>query len=127
MYPSDTSKMSSGELVTMMADNSEKMIKLNAIHGEFMRDHAALKNEINSYLPLRAHGKIFASIMCLQNRQNVWDVIELEMEFLQSDSGQTHLVIRRIAILRVEGSIKSTAESSNNVEKNRVTVNSSIY
>ncbi|PLW91081.1 MAG: conjugal transfer protein TraG, partial [Mucilaginibacter sp.] len=90
--------LSSGEFVGMVADNPEEKIELKAFHSEIVNDHAALKQEIDGYLPLPEVRKVSAGIIernYLQIKQDVRDIIETEMERLLSDPGLSHLVIKK--------------------------------
>ncbi|OOQ58385.1 conjugal transfer protein MobC [Mucilaginibacter pedocola] len=94
------SALSSGEFVGMVADNPDCKIELKAFHSEIVNDHAALKKEIDGYVPLPEVRKINAAIVernYLQIRQDIRDIIELEMERLLNDPELSHLVIRKTA------------------------------
>ncbi|MFB9844099.1 conjugal transfer protein MobC [Mucilaginibacter ginsenosidivorans] len=92
------SALSSGEFVGMVADNPDCKIELKAFHCEIVNDHAALKKEIDGYVPLPEVRKISPAIVernYLQIRQDIRDMIELEMERLLSDPALVHLVIKK--------------------------------
>ncbi|MEO3404897.1 conjugal transfer protein MobC [Mucilaginibacter sp. CAU 1740] len=92
------SALSSGEFVGMVADNPDCKVELKAFHGEIVNDHAGLKKEIESYLSLPDVRKISSAIVernYLQIKQDIKDIIELEMERLLSDPGLAHLVINK--------------------------------
>ncbi|RKR82154.1 type IV secretory system conjugative DNA transfer VirD4/TraG family protein [Mucilaginibacter gracilis] len=96
--PSRISALSSGEFVGMVADNPDCKIELKAFHCEIVNDHAALKKEIDGYVALPEVRKISAAIVernYLQIKQDIRDIIELEMERLLSDPALAHLVIRK--------------------------------
>jgi hypothetical protein len=96
--PSRISALSSGEFVGMVADNPDCKIELKAFHCEIVNDHAALKKEIDDYVPLPEVRKINGAIVernYLQIKQDILDIIELEMERLLSDPGLMHLVIKK--------------------------------
>ena len=96
--PSRISALSSGEFVGMVADNPDYKIELKAFHCEIINDHAALKKEIDSYVPLPEVRKINGAIVernYLQIKQDIRDIIELEMERLLSDPALAHLVIKK--------------------------------
>jgi hypothetical protein len=96
--PSRISALSSGEFVGMVADNPDCKIELKAFHCEIVNDHAALKKEIDDYVPLPEVRKISGAIVernYLQIKQDIRDIIELEMERLLSDPALAHLVIRK--------------------------------
>jgi hypothetical protein len=96
--PSRISALSSGEFVGMVADNPDCKIELKAFHCEIVNDHAALKKEIDAYLPLPEVRKISSAIVernYLQIKQDIRDIIELEMERLLSDPALSHLVIKK--------------------------------
>jgi type IV secretory pathway TraG/TraD family ATPase VirD4 len=50
--PSKISSLSSGEFVGMVADNPDQKIDLKIFHAEIQNDHAALKKEMDEYVPL---------------------------------------------------------------------------
>jgi len=96
--PSRISALSSGEFVGMVADNPDCKIELKAFNCEIVNDHAALKKEIDSYVQLPEVRKINGAIVernYLQIKQDISDIIELEMEKLLSDPALSHLVIRK--------------------------------
>jgi len=96
--PSRISALSSGEFVGMVADNPDCKIELKAFHCEIVNDHAALKKEIDTYVPLPEVRKINGAIVernYLQIKQDIRDIIELEMERLLSDPALSHLVIKK--------------------------------
>jgi hypothetical protein len=96
--PSRISALSSGEFVGMVADNPDCKIELKAFHCEIVNDHAALKKEIDAYVPLPEVRKINGAIVernYLQIKQDIRDIIDLEMERLLSDPALAHLVIRK--------------------------------
>jgi len=96
--PSRISALSSGEFVGMVADNPDCKIELKAFHCEIVNDHAALKNEVDGYMPLPEIRKISGAIVernYLQVKQDIRDIIELEMERLLSDPALSHLVIKK--------------------------------
>ena len=98
MPPSRISALSSGEFVGMVADNPDCKIELKAFHCEIVNDHAALKKEIDTYVPLPEVRKINGAIVernYLQIKQDIRDIIELEMERLLSDPALSHLVIKK--------------------------------
>jgi len=82
----------------MVADNPDCKIELKAFHCEIVNDHAALKKEIDTYVPLPEVRKINGAIVernYLQIKQDIRDIIELEMERLLSDPALSHLVIKK--------------------------------
>src|SRR3569833_649611 len=92
------SSLSSGEFVGLVADNPDCKIGLKAFHGEIVNDHDALKKEIAGYQPLPEVRKISGAIVernYLQIRQDIRDIIELEMERLLSDPALAHLVVKK--------------------------------
>jgi hypothetical protein len=96
--PSRISALSSGEFVGMVADNPDCKIELKAFHCEIVNDHAALKKEIDAYVSLPQVRKINGAIVernYLQIKQDIRDIIELEMERLLSDPALAHLVIKK--------------------------------
>lgn len=96
--PSRISALSSGEFVGMVADNPDCKIELKAFHCEIVNDHVALKKETDGYVPLPEVRKINGAIVernYLQIKQDIRDIIELEMERLLSDPALSHLVIKK--------------------------------
>lgn len=96
--PSRISALSSGEFVGMVADNPDCKIELKAFHCEIVNDHAGLKKEIDGYVSLPEVRKISPAIVernYLQIKQDIRDIIELEMETLLCDPALAHLVIKK--------------------------------
>lgn len=96
--PSRISALSSGEFVGMVADNPEEKIELKAFHCEIINDHEELKKEIDDYLKLPVVRQINSGIVqrnYLQIKQDVQEIVQLEMERLLSDPGLMHLVIKK--------------------------------
>lgn len=92
------SALSSGEFVGVVADNPDCKIELKAFHCEIVNDHAALKKEIDGYVLLPEVRKINNAIVernYLQIRQDIRDIIDLEMERLLSDPALAHLIIKK--------------------------------
>ena len=92
------SALSSGEFVGLVADNPDCKIELKAFHGEIVNDHTALKAEIDAYQPLPEVRKISPAIVernYLEIKQDIRDIIELEMERLLSDPALAHLIIKK--------------------------------
>jgi len=93
------SALSSGEFVGMVADNPDCKIELKAFHGEIINDHDALKKEIGGYVPLPEVRKITPAIVernYLQVKQDIRDIIDMEIERLLSDPTLAHLIIRKV-------------------------------
>ena len=96
--PSRISALSSGEFVGLVADNPDCKIELKAFHGEIVNDHSALKKEIDCYQQLPDVRKITLAIIernYMQIKQDIRDIIELEMERLLSDPALAHLIIKK--------------------------------
>jgi hypothetical protein len=96
--PSRISALSSGEFVGMVADNPDSKIELKAFHCEIVNDHAALKKELDGYVPLPEVRKITGAIVernYLQIKQDIRDIMELEMERLLTDPALSHLIIKK--------------------------------
>jgi hypothetical protein len=96
--PSRISALSSGEFVGMVADNPDEKIELKAFHCEIINDHEALKKEIDGYQELPVVRQINSGIVqrnYLQIKQDVQEIIQLEMERLLSDPALMHLVIKK--------------------------------
>jgi hypothetical protein len=96
--PSRISSLSSGEFVGIVADNPDCKIELKTFHCEIVNDHAALKKEIDSYVQLPEVRKINGAIVernYLQIKQDIQDIIELEIERLLSDPALSYMVIKK--------------------------------
>ncbi|MDO3641351.1 conjugal transfer protein MobC [Mucilaginibacter sp. L3T2-6] len=92
------SALSSGEFVGMVADNPDEKIELKAFHCEIINDHEGLKNEIAGYVELPVVRRIHSAIVqrnYLQIKQDIQELIQLEMERLLSDPALSHLIIKK--------------------------------
>ena len=84
----------------MVADNPDCKIELKAFYCEILNDHAALKKEIDGYMALPEVRKISPAIVernYLQIKQDIRDIIELEMERLLSDPELAHLLLKKLS------------------------------
>ncbi|MDB5248024.1 MAG: conjugal transfer protein TraG, partial [Segetibacter sp.] len=91
--PSKISALSSGEFVGMVADDPTEKIELKAFHCQVLNDHEALKNEQDKYkeIPIvRKLDNAIAQKNYLQIKQDVQDIIDLEMERVLGDPGLEH-------------------------------------
>jgi len=96
--PSRISSLSSGEFVGMVADYPDCKIELKAFHCEIINDHEALKKEIAGYEELPVVRNISNAIVqrnYTQIKQDVQDIIQVEMERLLNDPASMHLVIKK--------------------------------
>ena len=92
------SSLSSGEFVGMVADNPDCKIDLKAFHCEIINDHCALKKEMHDYREIPMVRKLDNAIVqrnYLEIKQDVQQIIQLEMERLLSDPGLMHLIIKK--------------------------------
>jgi hypothetical protein len=90
--------LSSGEFVGMVADNPDEKIELKAFHCEIINNHEALKKEVDSYQEPPVVRQINNAIVqrnYLQIKQDIQEIIQLEMERLLSDPAMVHLVIKK--------------------------------
>jgi hypothetical protein len=96
--PSRISALSSGEFVGMVSDNPDEKIELKAFHCEIINDHEALNKEIADYREIPEVRPISNAIVqrnYLQIKQDIQELIQLEMERLLSDPALSHLVIKK--------------------------------
>lgn len=97
--PSRISSLSSGEFVGMMADNPDCKIDLKAFHSEIINDHDSLKKESDGYKKIPLVRKLDNAIIqrnYAQIKQDVLQIIQLEMDRLLSDPAMMHLVIKKL-------------------------------
>lgn len=97
--PSRISSLSSGEFVGMVADNPDCKIDLKAFHCEIINNHEALGKEITAYVEIPDVRLINNSIVqrnYLQIKQDVQEVIQMEIARLLSDPGLAHLIIKKV-------------------------------
>ncbi|WP_425637885.1 conjugal transfer protein MobC [Algoriphagus yeomjeoni] len=91
------SSLSSGEFVGMVADTPDQKIELKAFHAEIINDHAALKQEEESYQPIPKVRDITQDEVEENYRsikRDVEDIIRLEMERVFDTPELGHLIIR---------------------------------
>jgi len=96
--PSIISALSSGEFISMVADDPDCKIDLKTFHCEILNDHEALKKEQQGYNDIQAIRKLDNTMVqrnYLQIKQDVQDIIHSEMERLLNDPGLSHLVVRK--------------------------------
>lgn len=77
----------------MVADDPTEKIELKAFHCQVLNDHEALKNEQDKYkeIPIvRKLDNAIAQKNYLQIKQDVQDIIDLEMERVLGDPGLEH-------------------------------------
>jgi len=95
---SKISALSSAEFAGMIADDLNCKIALKAFHCEILNDHEALKKEQDSYngIPIiRRLDNAMVQRNYLQIKQDVQEIIQVEMEKVLNDPGLSHLVIRK--------------------------------
>ena len=83
--------LSSGEFVGMVADDPHEKIKFKTFHCEILNDHAALKNEQDSYKELPVISIITQKMVTrnfLQIKKDVEEIIETEIEILLNTPGE---------------------------------------
>ncbi|MDB4923215.1 MAG: conjugal transfer protein TraG [Mucilaginibacter sp.] len=96
--PSRISSLSSGEFVGMVADNPDCKIELKGFHSEITNDHEGLKKEINRYKEIPLVRKLDNAIVqsnYFQIKQDIQEIVQLEMERLMNDPALAHLVIKK--------------------------------
>lgn len=96
--PSKISALSSGEFVGMVADDPDNKIELKTFHCEIVNDHDGLKKEIEGYQEIPMIRKIDNSMVqrnYSQIKQDVQEIVNMEMERLMNDPGLSHLVITK--------------------------------
>lgn len=96
--PSKISGLSSGEFVGMVADDPGCKINLKVFHGEIINDHHALKKEQEHYREMEVIRQLDNSTIqknYFQIKQDIQDIIHLEMERLLNDPASRHLVIKK--------------------------------
>jgi hypothetical protein len=96
--PSTISSLSSGEFAGMVADDPTAKIELKVFHSEIQNDHAGLKAEEDSYVPIPKIRKITQSEIeenYLQIKEEVMAIIESEMERIYDTPELAHLLVAR--------------------------------
>ena len=96
--PSKISALSSGEFVGMVADDPTSRIKLKAFHGQIVNDHKALRKEEESYKNIPVIRKLDNAIVqrnYLQIKQDIQDMVHMEMERIVNDPALIHLLLRK--------------------------------
>lgn len=96
--PSKISSLSSGEFVSMVADDPTCKIELKASHGEIINDHKAIKQEEDNYRDIGQVRKLEQAMIqqnYLQIKQDIQDIIESEIDRLLSNPSTEHLVIHK--------------------------------
>lgn len=94
--PSRISTLSSGEFVGLVADDPNEKITLKAFHSEIINNHEALKKEQDSYkeIPLiRQLDNMMVQHNYLQIKQDIQEIVQVEMERMLNDPQLKHLVI----------------------------------
>lgn len=96
--PSRISSLSSGEFVGLVADDPNEKITLKAFHAEVINDHNALKKEQENYKEIPTVRKLDNLVIqrnYLQIKQDVQEIIQVEMERMLNDPQLKHLVITK--------------------------------
>lgn len=96
--PSKISALSSGEFVGMIADDPDRKIVLKAFHSEIVNDHEALKKEQANYKEIPVIRHLDYSMVqrnYLQIKQDIQEIIQIEMERMLNDPGLKHLIITK--------------------------------
>ena len=96
--PSTISSLSSGEFVGLIADNPSERVAQKAFHAKVVNNHAAIKKEKDSYLPLpiirKAHQKDIHTVFQII-KQDVIDIVESVMEQVLNDPAMEGLIVKR--------------------------------
>ncbi|WP_433863864.1 conjugal transfer protein MobC [Sphingobacterium thalpophilum] len=95
---STISSLSSGEFVGSVADNPEQKIQLKNFHCEIINDHAAIKAEMDGYLPIPKPRTVTPAEIeqnYLQIKEDIVILIESEMERIYETPELAHLLIVR--------------------------------
>lgn len=96
--PSAISGLSSGEFVGMVADDPEQPIELKTFHCRIINKHTALKKEENDYKEIPKVKEVNMAIIQRvyhQIKQEVEDLITVEMERMSTDPSLKHLIIKK--------------------------------
>jgi len=96
--PSKIAALSSGEFVGMVADDPTCRIELKAFHGEILNDHHALKKEEAGYEDIPVIRKLDNAIVqrnYFQIKQDVLDMVQVEMERIVNDPALINLLLRK--------------------------------
>ncbi|MBE7171485.1 MAG: YWFCY domain-containing protein [Williamsia sp.] len=94
--PSRISTLSSGEFVGLVADDPNEKITLKTFHSEIINNHEALKKEQESYkeIPvIRLLDNMMVQHNYLQIKQDIQEIVQVEMERMLNDPQLKHLVI----------------------------------
>ncbi|AFD05329.1 conjugal transfer protein MobC [Solitalea canadensis] len=96
--PSKISTLSSGDFVGVVADDSDCKIGLKAFHAEILNDHTTLKKENEQYKEIPVIRKLDDSVVqrnYLQIKQDIQELIHVEMERLLNDPRLTYLIVTK--------------------------------
>jgi type IV secretory pathway TraG/TraD family ATPase VirD4 len=96
--PSKIANLSAGEFVGMVADDSLQKIELKAFHCAIQNEHKALKREEEGYRAIPLIRKLDGTVVqrnYLQLKQDIQDMIQMEMERLLNNPGLMHLIIQK--------------------------------
>ncbi|TDE10734.1 conjugal transfer protein MobC [Dyadobacter psychrotolerans] len=90
--------LSAGEFVGITADNPNQRMELKSFHCRILNDHKAIKKQQNAYKPLPIIRKVDDSVIYsnyLRIKEDIKDMVNLEIEKLLSDPMRHHLVIKK--------------------------------
>jgi hypothetical protein len=96
--PSKVSALSSGQFVGTVADDPDNKIELKAFHCEIINDHDALKAEEKNYKPIPIIRQVDNTMVqhnYLQIKQEVQEIIDMEIERMKEDSSLSYLIIQK--------------------------------
>ncbi|WEK36157.1 MAG: conjugal transfer protein MobC [Candidatus Pseudobacter hemicellulosilyticus] len=95
---STISSLSSGEFVGMVADTPQQKIDLKAFHCQIQNDFAAIEAEEKAYQEIPVIRKVTPDIIQSNYdriRQDVQDIVDMEMTRLLADPALRHRVVRK--------------------------------
>nr|WP_134088005.1 conjugal transfer protein MobC [Olivibacter sp. XZL3] len=90
--------LSSGEFVGMVADTPQQKIPLKAFHCEIQNDFDAIEAEEKAYAPIPVIRQVDAPMVKAnyeQIRQDVKDIVSMEIERMINDPALRHLVVKK--------------------------------
>lgn len=90
--------LSSGDFVGMVADNPDEKIELKAFHCSIVNDHAALKNEEDSYVPIpviRTVDNKMVQRNYTQIREEIQEIVHAEIQKMTLNPALEHMIIRK--------------------------------
>jgi len=80
-----------------VTDNPDEVIELKTFHSKIIADHKAFEKERATYLPIPQIAKVDNNIVqrnYQQIKQEVQDIVEIELECILNDPARGHLVVK---------------------------------